>query len=303
MSAKFNRGTGLVVIEVRGSNPNGDPDAEGEPRTLGADRRGLISPVSFERKLRDLVADQAGDAMAAAREALSLGSKPLAFGILESRGRKREDISMLGREEFVRAYWDARVFGNTFLESMKDTDKTNADNRDHFIGTGTVQFGPGISIAPIDIEYATWTNKARVEEGKDRGMAPLAWRFVPHAIYVMPFFVNPLVATKSGCTATDIDLMKFMIPLAYRATASVARPDVEILHAWYAEHGTPLGSCPDHRIVDALTPKKTDDPTRPSTSRAEYQIPEELQDEIRDRLASFEDLCVKEWTPKQKEAV
>ena len=34
----LNRGTGLLVIEVRGSNPNGDPDAEGEPRTLGADR-------------------------------------------------------------------------------------------------------------------------------------------------------------------------------------------------------------------------------------------------------------------------
>lgn len=301
MNTKFNRGTGLLVIEVRGSNPNGDPDAEGEPRTLGADRRGLISPVSFKRKLRDLVAD--GDVLAAAHEALPLESERYVFGILESRGRKREEISKLSRDEFVRAYWDARVFGNTFLESMKDADKTKTGSRDHFIGTGTVQFGPGVSIAPIDIEYATWTNKAGVEEGKDRGMAPLAWRFVPHAIYVMPFFVNPLVARKSGCTAIDIDLMKFIIPLAYRATASVARPDVEIIHAWYAEHKTPLGSCPDHRIIDALTPRKLVDPLQPSSSRADYQIPAELPDEIRDRLASFEDLCIKEWAPNKKEAV
>ena len=27
----LNRGTGLLVIEVRHSNPNGDPDAESEP--------------------------------------------------------------------------------------------------------------------------------------------------------------------------------------------------------------------------------------------------------------------------------
>lgn len=52
MSQTFNRGTGLVVIEVRASNPNGDPDAEGEPRTIGPDQRGLISPVSFKRKPR-----------------------------------------------------------------------------------------------------------------------------------------------------------------------------------------------------------------------------------------------------------
>ena len=58
--AALNRGTGLLIIEVRCSNPNGDPDAESEPRTLETDGRGLISPVSFKRKLRDLVAMKMG---------------------------------------------------------------------------------------------------------------------------------------------------------------------------------------------------------------------------------------------------
>jgi Cas7 group CRISPR-associated protein Csh2 len=70
----FNRATGLLVIEVRGSNPNGDPDAEGEPRTLGADRRGLISPVSFKRKLRDLVADKDSAVWQEAERTLKLRS-------------------------------------------------------------------------------------------------------------------------------------------------------------------------------------------------------------------------------------
>ena len=48
------RATGLLVIEVVNSNPNGDPDNESEPRTRVGDR-GEISPVSFKRKLRDLV--------------------------------------------------------------------------------------------------------------------------------------------------------------------------------------------------------------------------------------------------------
>ena len=68
----LNRGTGLLVIEVRHSNPNGDPDAESEPRTIDADGRGLISPVSFKRKLRDLIGDKEGPVWQAASKAIAL---------------------------------------------------------------------------------------------------------------------------------------------------------------------------------------------------------------------------------------
>lgn len=305
----LNRGTGLLVIVVQGSNPNGDPDAEGEPRTLGADRRGLISPVSFKRKLRDLVADEGSPVWEQAEKSLNLRQNGnYSYGILETRGRDRDAIFKMDRDTFIAGYWDARVFGNTFLESMKSEKdgiseagkskgkKNKGSEKEHFISTGAVQFGPGVSIAPIDTEYQTWTNKAGVQEGKDRGMAPLAWRFVPHAIYVMPFFVNPLVARKSGCSALDIEFMKFLIPLAYSATASVARPNVGLLHGWYAEHKTPLGSCPDYLVIDAMTPKKRVDPDQPSRATGEYDIPTELSDELKGRLASFEDLCAKDWT-------
>ena len=55
------RATGLLVIEVVNSNPNGDPDRESDPRTR-PDRRGEISPVSFKRKVRDLLDDKEGPA-------------------------------------------------------------------------------------------------------------------------------------------------------------------------------------------------------------------------------------------------
>src|SRR5690606_6977585 len=96
---------------------------------------------------------------------------PREYQILESRGRKREEIKKMSEQDFLETYWDARVFGSTFLEK---------DMPEHFIRTGSVQFGPGISIAPIEIERSTWTNKAGVEGDKDRGMAPLAWRVVRH---------------------------------------------------------------------------------------------------------------------------
>lgn len=291
-TAPFNRGTGLLVIEVRHSNPNGDPDAESEPRTLEADGRGLISPVSFKRKLRDMVADKTGPAWLEAKRVLSLGGDR--YEILEQRGRDRKKIEKLNAQQFTSTYWDGRVFGNTFLESMKGKDAP-ADGIEHFISTGTVQFGPGISVAPVEIERLTTTNKAGVEEGKDRGMAPLGWRVVRHAVYAMPFFVNPMMARKSGCKSADIDLMKFLIPHGYRGTASAVRPFVEVRHAWYAEHKSPLGSCPDSMILDAMQPKKKVNPEEPSKSIDEYEVPADLPPTIMERLESFEDLCVKDW--------
>ena len=49
MSDTIKRATGLLVIEVVNSNPNGDPDRESDPRQR-PDGCGEISPVSFKRK-------------------------------------------------------------------------------------------------------------------------------------------------------------------------------------------------------------------------------------------------------------
>lgn len=291
----LNRGTGLLIIEVRHSNPNGDPDAESEPRTLDADRRGLISPVSFKRKVRDLVADKDGPVWSEAKERLGLGKHGggTQYDILESRGRDRKAIGKLNAEEFKAQFWDGRIFGSTFLEDGNDAPP---GDKSHFIATGAVQFGPGISLAPIEVERLTTTNKPGVQEGKKSGMAPLAWRVVRHAVYAMPFFLNPTVARKTGCSALDIDLLKFIIPHAYRQTASAVRAFVEVHHAWYAEHRGPLGSCPDFRIIDALTPRRVKgNADQASLSLDEYDIPTEVSAEIRSRLASLEDLCVKNW--------
>jgi hypothetical protein len=93
----------------------------------------------------------------------------------------------------------------------------------------------------------------------------------------------------------DIELLKFLIPHAYSHTASGIRPQVDIAHAWYAEHKDPLGSCPDPLILAALKPKKREKPEEPSRGIEDYDIPTKLPDDLQARLASFEDLCNKEW--------
>jgi len=283
----FKRGTGLLVIEVRNSNPNGDPDRDSDPRQR-PDQRGEISPVSFKRKTRDLV-EWKGEVWQALADELKLDAAR--FGILESRGRDRTAIAkqLTGDgKAFKDSYWDGRVFGNTFLESMKDDEaKKHGFNENEIkefkanaIRTGCVHFGLGLSVAPIDIERHTNTNISGVEEGKDRGMAPMGYRFVPHGVYLMPFFVNPSAAARTGCTGEDIALLLELIRYAYPHTRSHARPAVDLARAWYVEHADKLGSCSDFAILDALSPTKLTDPDSPSKNLAEYQLPNALPAEL-----------------------
>src|SRR5271166_306893 len=105
--------TGLLILEVRKSNPNGDPERESSPRQR-PDRKGEISPVSVKRKLRDLVLEKEGVVWQEVKKALAIEADEK-FQILESRGRKRNEIKKqmepkdgkLG-QAFIDAYWDGR---------------------------------------------------------------------------------------------------------------------------------------------------------------------------------------------------
>lgn len=281
------RVTGLLIIEAVNSNPNGNPDQESDPRQRSTGQ-GEISPVSFKRKLRDLVELADGPVFQFVTSKLPAVPDGYKFEILESRDRDRQTIvKEMGdnkkydegkflQSDFVKKYWDARLFGNTFLED---------GGHKGYIKTGIVHLGMGLSVASVRIQRHTNTKKMAVQEGKSSGMAPLAYRVVEHGVYVMPFYINPSMASKSGCKPCDVELLKRLIPYAYDHTRSAIRPDVRIRHAWWMEHKNALGSCPDYLLVDALTPKrKGDDPLASSMSWADYDVPDGLPDALTQKV-------------------
>lgn len=90
MSSELKRATGLLVIEVVNSNPNGDPDRESDPRQR-PNGLGEISPVSFKRKLRDLLDDHDAPFFRALPEQFS--GNPDHYFILEHRGLVDSEIT------------------------------------------------------------------------------------------------------------------------------------------------------------------------------------------------------------------
>jgi CRISPR-associated protein Csd2 len=300
------RATGLLVIVVENSNPNGDPDQESDPRRRSHDDRGMITGVSFKRKLRDLVLRTDGGVWLGLAPALGITKTKdewkrgeYAFDILERRdiSRKQVNETLKDIEKFKKQYWDARVFGNTFLE------QGGGDT----IRSGVAQFGLAVSVSPVRVHRLTKSKMAPVEgsrkegeEGPTRGMAPLAHRVVEHGVYCMPFFINPTAAQGkhgSGCTALDICLLLTLIRYAYPHTKSDIRPFVEVRHAWYAEHEGGLGSFSEFEFIEKLTPRRKGDPKEPSVSGVpladQYEVPPTVSDDFRGKLRDDKlyDLC------------
>jgi Cas7 group CRISPR-associated protein Csh2 len=189
------RATGLLVIVVENSNPNGDPDQESDPHRRSHDNRGMITGVSFKRKLRDLVLRKDGQVWPKIASLLGISQHDNVwsrdgyhFDILEDRDLKGSEVTNLIEEgkrqgdlgAFQKRYWDGRVFGNTFLPE---------ETKGNHIRAGVAHFGLAVSVSPVRVHRLTKTKMAppggrsEEDEGPTRGMAPLAHRVVEHGVY------------------------------------------------------------------------------------------------------------------------
>jgi CRISPR-associated protein Csd2 len=278
-------GTGLMVIEVAMSNLNGDPDRESDPRTLeSADGElGLVSDVSIKRKVRDMVLFKEGPIWEQISKSLELTAK--GYDLLERQDRDRVEIAGLTAKEFLSRFWDARIFGSNFLIESSNKKPAKAKTKEpsgkepeeqvtSHSYAGPVAFSWGKTLAPVSIIRATCTNISPVQEGKSRGMAPESYRVVEHAVYAVPFTYSPHNGRKTSVTAKDLELMLQLLP-HIGLLSSRTRPQVNVRHAYYAQHASAFGSMAPYSILAALTPRvKASGPPRSWADYEDVTMPE-----------------------------
>lgn len=265
----------LVVMGVRDSNINGDPDDESMPRTH-ADGRGIVTAVSVKCKIKQLIGDKDGFAW----QLLGEGLDPEQYHIYHSPDNVASELEREATadfEAFSKKYWDARLFGNMLVEgadnkkarqaaekaaegddevvkSKKAPRANGAKKTDHkrsAVITGAIGYSTD-SITGKIIELTT-TSRMGVQDGKDRGMAPSGMKVVSFAPYTLPFFVNPQAARLTYCTQTDVELFEKALPLVYVLTRSQSRSNIEVKAVHVLTAKTPFGFA-ESQLIDALSP-------------------------------------------------
>ena len=267
---KYNKMDGMLVLEVVDSNPNGDPDYLGNPRQRD-NGIGEISPVSIKRKYRDMIEYKENNYI---WEEVGAGLNPDNFEILESkRNNDRARIRKIVANDaqgFLDMFWDARLFGNTFLEKGISGHERS----------GALQLGLGLSVAPIEIRKLSLTKKMGAQDGKDSGFAPDAYSVVPYGIYTVPVYFSPQQAGRNGCTDDDLDMFLKLTPYIYDHNRSLIRTHVNILHAHMAFHHDKNGSYNPYTLLDELRPTLIED--RDGSTLGDYNIP--TWDTVKDKF-------------------
>jgi len=196
----------VLLYDVDGGNPNGDPDNANQPRTDPETGHLWVTDVAIKRKVRDFIVD-------------AYASKP-GMGIYVQHGvalnqHHREASETLGLEasksrklpdqyqaagELLRRFYDIRAFGAV----MATGDNPAGQIR------GPIQIAcPATSVEPafvseLAITRVTVTKEAdlNAENGKDREMGT---KFtVPYTLIRAKGTFTPSFADKAGFTSDDL---------------------------------------------------------------------------------------------------
>jgi len=216
MENQVRTGEILFVKSVKDGIPNRDPLADSDARRIFGEDDGRISlsDVSIKRDVRDYVLAKFKEQDPEKRffvyireertpDGKLLGREKLAKVILEQSGRDKEKDQV---KALMETAFDARVFGVVY--SVKNA---------NFHQTGPVQFGWAHSLHPVESRYVQGTVVVPSQEAGDSGEVSAgqgksqgtvwATYIVPFAVFAMPGVINATIASATGMTQQDLDVL------------------------------------------------------------------------------------------------
>jgi CRISPR-associated protein Csd2 len=253
MSNFINKVDFAVIISVKKANPNGDPLNGNRPRE-NYDGYGEISDVCIKRKIRNRLQDMGHEIFVQSDERRTDGFRSLkdrADGCseLKKAGKDKEEYAKIACQKWI----DVRSFGQVFAFKKGEEDNSVS------IGIrGPVSIHSAVSISPIEISSMQITKSVNGETGKDPDKKSPDTMGMKHRVdfglYVVYGSINTQLATKTGFSAEDSDLIKKTLITLFENDCSSARPDgsMEVCKVYWWKHSTQMGQHSSAKVHRAL---------------------------------------------------
>ncbi|WP_313895929.1 type I-C CRISPR-associated protein Cas7/Csd2 [Streptomyces sp. YIM 98790] len=265
----------VFLIEALDSNPNGDPDNGGIPRTDLVTGQGLITDVAIKRKIRNTVAlfnavekrpgyeiyIEAGTALNSQHERA-----------YHEGGATSKDSA---QQWMCKNFFDVRMFG-----AVMTTGK-----RERWAGRvqGPVQLGFARTIdpvTPLDVaitrvtptrveELAAWNNpqpetksdKEKKGNAKETEMG--SKHIIPYGLYKGTGHFSAPLAAKTGITSDDLAMLWRAFTLMFEHDRAAARTGLSLRALHIFTHDDAFGQVPAHNLTDLVTAtRRRDTPAR-----------------------------------------
>jgi CRISPR-associated protein Csd2 len=274
----------VLAFDVFNGNPNGDPDAGNAPRSDPETSKGLVSDVCLKRKIRNYVTlakrnpetgapEDGYDIYVKERAILNVQHQRAydALG-LKSENAPAESVDRT-RKWMCQTFFDIRMFGAVMSTGI---------NCGQVRGPVQMTFACSVdTIAQLDqsITRMAVTTQADADSqmGGNRTMGRKT--IVPYGLYVGYGFISPQLATDTGFSEDDLELLWKAMSNMFELDRSAARGLMATRRLLVFEHENALGNAPAHALFKLFTPRK----------KEEVPVPRSFEDYI-DLAIDHEDL-------------
>jgi CRISPR-associated protein Csd2 len=269
-----------LLFDVTNGNPNGDPDADNQPRVDPETGNGLVTDVCIKRKVRNFVAltqrDAEGYEIYVKERGILANQQKRAYDDPEIQNVDEKKKIDAARDWMCKTFFDVRTFGAVMTTGKAEQEEDGeAGKRGRNKGQklwncgqvrGPVQFGFARSIDPIvslahTITRVALTNASDVkaasqttEEGEEKaGSGQMGRKHgVLYGLYQMHGFISPFLARDTNFTERDLGVFLNALINAFELDRSASRGEMAVRGLWLFEHNTELGNAPAHAVLETV---------------------------------------------------
>ncbi|MFE1316368.1 type I-C CRISPR-associated protein Cas7/Csd2 [Kitasatospora phosalacinea] len=254
----------VFLVEAVDSNPNGDPDAGGSPRTDPVSGQGLITDVAVKRKIRNTVAmlnehqpKPGYDIYVEAGVALN-SQHERAYTALGPKTQQAD-----ARTWMCQTFYDIRMFGAVMSTGKKPAGRVQ--------GPMQLTFSRSIDpITPLEIgitrvtptkqeDVDAFNNPTEDKKGKETEMGTK--HIVPYALYRGSGHFSAPLAARTGVTGDDLAMFWRAFQLMFEHDRAAARGSLALRGLYVFTHDDAFGRLPAHTLFDRIRIKQLHDAT------------------------------------------
>lgn len=268
-----NRYDFVFLFDVRDGNPNGDPDAGNLPRVDPETGNGLVTDVCLKRKIRNYVGmvhgEQPPHEIYVKEKAVLNRQHDRAWEKVSPQTAKADRKKLPKKEEeakeltgwMCKNFFDVRAFG-----AVMTTEVNCGQVR------GPVQFAMARSVEPvISQEHAVTRCAVTNEKDLDKERTMGRKFTIPYGLYRAHGFINPNLATQTGFSEEDLQLLWQALSQMFEHDRSAARGEMTTRRLIVFKHNSALGNAPAHKLFELVTISRKDD-AKASRSYDDYEV-------------------------------
>jgi len=241
-----------VIVSAKNANPNGDPLNGNRPRE-NYEGYGEISDVCIKRKIRNRLQDMGKEIFVQSDERRSDGFRSLkdrADGCAELKKviKDKEQYAVVACDKWI----DVRSFGQVFAFKSGDDNSVSIGIR------GPVSIHTAVSVSPVEISSMQITKSVNGETNKDPDKKSSDTMGMKHRVefglYKIYGSINHQLATKTGFSDEDSELIKQALITLFENDCSSARPDgsMEVCKVYWWKHNCPTGQYSSAKVHRTL---------------------------------------------------